>query len=239
MCAECQDWVIQNDIRHKVSTTNHPETDSQTETKNREVTEMFAYHVLEGSDWLTAAPKVQTQVNSRVSKSRGQSPFCTLYGFQRKVCSTVLPHTSPVYSDPGQRNHAAAEKLNSAKHDQIEYANKHRIPAKYHEKGDDLMLFTKHLPADEFKLCEFTPKWTGPFKVPEYNPRNPNVKLDISDFPELSNICNKFHNSLLKPFKPNDNNPFTEWNLKRPGPVEDDRWEVENVLEFKSQQKTG
>ena len=99
MSSEFQDWLIKNGIRHKVSTTYHSKTDAETDRKNRELTEMFADHELEVTDWLTTAPKVQTQVNSRVSKSRGQSPFVTLHGFQHKVSSTELPHPIPVYAD--------------------------------------------------------------------------------------------------------------------------------------------
>ena len=84
---------------------------------------MFAAHELEGTAWLTAAPELQTQMNSRVSKSRGQSPFVTLYGFQPKVSSTELPSPIPVYSDTAQRHYSAADRLNPAKHNQIKYAN--------------------------------------------------------------------------------------------------------------------
>ena len=69
MSSEFQDWTIKNGISHKVSTTYHAEADGQTERRNGELTEMFAAHELEGTDWLTAAPKVQTHVNSRISKS--------------------------------------------------------------------------------------------------------------------------------------------------------------------------
>ena len=88
MSAEFQDWLIKNGIRYKVSASYHSETDSQTERKNGELTEMFAGHELQETDWLTTAPKVQIQLNSRISKSRGQLPFFTLYGFQLKVIST-------------------------------------------------------------------------------------------------------------------------------------------------------
>ena len=53
--AECQDWMIKNGIRHKVSTTYYLETDDETERKNRELPEMFAACELEGADWLTVA----------------------------------------------------------------------------------------------------------------------------------------------------------------------------------------
>ena len=202
MSSEFQDWMIKNGIRHKVSTTYHPEPDGQKERKNRELTEMFAAHELEGTDWLTAAPKVQTQVNSRISKSGGQSPCFTVYGFQHKVSSTELLDPIPVYSDPAQRHYSAAEKLNCGKHSQIKYANK-------------------------FKLFKVSPTWTGPFQVREYNTHNHNVNLDFSDFPGLSNISNKFHTSLLKPFTPNDDIHFPAKKLNRPRPVEEHRWEVE------------
>ena len=116
MSAEFRDWIMKNSITHKVSATDHHETDGQTESKNRQLTEMFADHELPGTDWLTAASKVQPQMNSRVSKSRAQSPFFTLSGFQPQVSSTELPHPIPVYSDRAQRHSSAAEKLNSAKH---------------------------------------------------------------------------------------------------------------------------
>ena len=101
------------------------------------------------------------------------------------------------------------------------------------------MLSTKNLPVDNFTLSKLSPTWTGPFKVLEYNPENQNVTLYVSDFPDLSNISNKFHTSLLKHFTPNDDIHFTERKRNVPGPVTEDRWEVEQVLEFRSQHKTG
>ena len=101
------------------------------------------------------------------------------------------------------------------------------------------MLSTKNLPADKFKLSKLSPKWTGPFKVLKYDPQNQNVTLDVSDFSDLSNISNKFHNSLLKPCTPNDDIHFSERKLYRPATGEEDRWDVEKVLEFRSQPKTG
>ena len=42
MSAELHVWMIQNAIRHKVSTTYHPARAGQTESKNGHLTEMFA-----------------------------------------------------------------------------------------------------------------------------------------------------------------------------------------------------
>ena len=101
------------------------------------------------------------------------------------------------------------------------------------------MLSTNNLPADKFKLSNLSSKCTVRFIMLQYNSRNQNVNVDFSDFPELSNISTKFHTSLLKPFTRNDEIYLPESELNRPGPVEEDRWEVEKVLEFRSQPKTG
>lgn len=113
---------------------------------------MFAAHQLEGTSCLATAPKVQTLQNSRVSKSRRQSRFFTLYGSQLKLSSTEIPYPIPVHSNAAQRDYSGAENLNSAKHNQIKYANKYRRSATYLEEGDELILSTKNLPADKFNI---------------------------------------------------------------------------------------
>ena len=79
----------------------------------------------------------------------------------------------------------------------------------------------KNLSADKFQLFNPATKRTGPCKVLEYNPQNQKVNLDFSDFAHLSNISNKFHSSLLKPFTPNDDIHFPDRKLNKPGPVEE------------------
>ena len=148
-----------------------------------------------------------------------------------------LPHSIPVYSDRVQRHNSAAEKPNSVKHKQIKYANKYRRTAKYHKKADELMLSTRNLPVDKFQPYKVSPEWTGPFKDLEYNPPHQNIIFNFSDFPELSNISTKFHTSLLEPFTPNNHVHFANRKLNQPGPVAEDRWEVQKVLELRSQLK--
>ena len=106
---------------------------------------MFAAHELGETDWLTAAPKVQIQVNSKGSKSGVQSLVCTLCGFQLKNRSTDQLYGIPLYSDPVQRHYLVAARLNCGKHNHIKYINQHKRPAKYHEKGNELMLSTQIL----------------------------------------------------------------------------------------------
>ena len=165
---------------------------------------MFVAHELEGPDELTAQPKIQIQVNCRLSKYRGQLPFFTLHGFYHKVRSTELRHPILVRLDLLRRYYSAAEKLNSVKVSKIKYANHYRRPGKYHEKRDELMLFTKNFRADKVKMYKLSIHWTGTFEVLKQNHQNQNVTLDFSNFTDLSNISNQFHASLLKTFTPHD-----------------------------------
>ena len=129
MSGKIQGWWQVNVVRHKVTPTYQPESDGQTESKNKGMSERFAAAQLEGDDWITEAPKIQAKVNARQNKSRAESPFFTLYRFQPNLFSSELPHPIPIYSDPAKRFNQAAERLTKAKYDQIMQANKHRREA--------------------------------------------------------------------------------------------------------------
>ena len=231
MSGKFQEWSLVNGVRHKVSSTYHPEADRQSERKNKHISEMFAAAQLEGHNCITAGSKNQANVNARQNKSRAESPFFTLYGFQPKLCSSELPHPIPIYSDPAKRFYQAAEKLTKAEYDQIIQANTHRRVAPDYKINDQVILCTKNLPA-AFHQSKLAPKWIGPFKITNFIPWSQNVSLDPSELPYLQYITNSFHTSLIKLYIPNNDVKFTSRNLHKPGPVEGDRWEVEQVLQF-------
>ena len=168
----------------------------------------------------------------RSNKSRGESPFFTRYGFQPKLSSSELPHPIPIYSDPAKRFYQAAEKLTKAKYDQIIQANKHRREAHNYKINDQVILSTENLPA-AFHQSKLAPKWIGPFKITNFIPWSQNVTLDLSELPDLQYITNSFHTSLIKSYMPNNDEKFPTRKLDKPGAVEDHRWEVEQVLQFR------
>ena len=57
--------------------------------------------------------------------------------------------------------------------------------------------------------------------------------LDLSELPDLQYFTNSFHTSLIKPYIPNNDIMFPTRKLNKPGTVEGDRWEVEQVLLFR------
>jgi len=101
------------------------------------------------------------------------------------------------------------------------------------------MLSTKNLPA-RYNSSKLSPKWIGPFKVTKELTFTQNVKLDLSENPDLSNISPVFHTSFIKPYFPNPIK-FTGREKTKLGPVDEkeNRYEVERVMEYKSQPGTG
>ena len=69
-------------------------------------------------------------------------------------------------------------------------------------------------------------------------PNTDNYKLDFTGFPEFSSIHPIFHTTLLKKYYSNDPEKFPARELTEPGPVEDDEWEIDQVLEFRFQPRT-
>ena len=83
------------------------------------------------------------------------------------------------------------------------------------------------------------PVWIGPFKIQKFNHWFNNYSLDFSEHPELQLLHNNFHISVLKPYHRNDPAKFSNRVAEKPPPVQDDRFLVEKVLEFRSRPGTG
>ena len=150
---------------------------------------------------------------------------------------SFLPHPVLVHSEPAKRHYQAAENLTSAKHQQILQANKHRRIGTLYKVGQRVKLSTKNLP-DRYHVSKISPRWLGPFPVSHYEPWTQNITLDFSDYPDLQKITNQFNTSLIAPFYTNSDKLFPGRTLPQPGPVTGEKYEVEKLLEFRSQPKT-
>jgi len=89
------------------------------------------------------------------------------------------------------------------------------------------------------KAPKLKPRCLGSFPVSSTDYQCKNCGLDLTSKPELSLIYNTFHISNLKPDLQNNDNKFPLSGLSKPRPVEDDRYEVEKVLEYCTAPGTG
>jgi len=97
---------------------------------------------------------------------------------------------------------------------------------------------TKNFPS-HFNTNKLHYLWIGPVPIKKANNTGQTYTLDLSDYPKLSKITPTFHTSLIKPYQPNNDNKFPTRKLEQLGPVKEGRYEVEKVVEFRTEPRTG
>jgi RNase H-like domain found in reverse transcriptase/Integrase zinc binding domain len=188
----------------KLSTSDHPQTDGQTENANRTLLRLLrSYCDANPRNWDDLLCVAELAYNSHVHASTGMSPFYAQYGRHAVLPADLLP-SQPVEKQSVEdiiRNiHKTLgdvkERLGHAQERQRAYANKRRRPVTY-AVGDkvlvDSRLFRPKVPA----LAKLLPPYMGPFKVASV-PGPVTVKLEL---PEQLRTVRVVHVSRVKPFK--------------------------------------
>ena len=91
---------------------------------------------------------------------------------------------------------------------------------------------------DNGRVAKLIPRFDRPYEVTDVNNDASVVKLHI---PSAPNIFPKFHTSLVKPFKQNNNTKYPLRTLEAPGTVEVDREDeyfIDRILDHKKAGRT-
>jgi transposase InsO family protein len=184
-----------------MSTTNHPQTDGQTERMNRSILQILRHFVnTTGSDWVQHLPTVEFAINSAVSRSTGKAPFEIVYGYlPRSFPPVVFNPDNPASMDFLENRMlsqlSAQDSIIAAKTEQSHHVNKHRKRDPEIAEGDMVAVTNEtqltHLPKGRQKLAT---KWVGPYKVSKADKSKSNYTLEIGD----SNRHPTFHVSDIK-----------------------------------------
>jgi len=189
-------------IKHKYSTSFHPQTDGQTERANRVIEEVLR-HFIDGShkNWEELLPFVTFAINNSKSDSTGETPFFLNTGTHPTTFNTQfiptdrLPALDKVLHNISDTLIRVKELHKSAQDRQKAYADRRRQASPFKE-GDLVLLSTKNL---KFKtgIRKLHPKFVGPFKIT----RTVTDTAAELALPPTYRIHPVFHVSLLKPFK--------------------------------------
>lgn len=191
--------------RLAMSTSNHPQTDGQTERANRTLEDMLRPYVnLRTNDWDQHLTAAEFAYNNSRQASTGFSPFYLNYG-RHPVTPATLASTLPIVAE----NQAAADFLQQWQ-DDIAAAKQHLAAAQQHQAhaadaarrhhefqpGDKVLLSAQHLRAPGDQKPKLSARYHGPFKILEMvSPVA--AKLE---FPPTVKIHPVIHVSQLKPF---------------------------------------
>jgi hypothetical protein len=188
-----------------MSTSNHPQTDGQTERANRTLEEMLRPYVnLHTDDWDDHLTAVEFAYNNSVQASTGFTPFYLNTG-RNPVTPAALLSSTPVEADnqaaaeflqQWQRDIATAKQhLEKAQQRQARNADTMRRQHSFHP-GDKVLLNALHLRIPGDQKPKLSPRYHGPFKIIEMT--SPvTAKLE---FPPTVRIHPVIHVSQLKPF---------------------------------------
>ena len=76
------------------------------------------------------------------------------------------------------------------------------------------------------------PRWFGPFPITLVTYNHNKYTLNLDSHVDLRHIHNTVHIGLLKPYHENNQQVCPERHYAEPGPVKDDRYEVEKAVSF-------
>ena len=215
------------DVKLAMSTSDHPQSNGQTERANGAVVQMLrAFCYEKPQSWTEFLPLIEFAFNSAPSSSSSCSPFATVYGFQPLAPADVYTPTANSSDLAGRIKGVhqwVRDHLVQAQDEQATKINENRREAKFRE-GDFVMLDAQHarsatVVSDNNKMKEV---FAGPFRILRVGEGY--VELDL---PAHMKIHPRVNVSKIKEYHP----PVTP--DEEPEPDDDGGYEVEKLLKKK------
>ena len=243
-------FALLTGIKHKASTSFHPQSDGSSERTNKTAIQAIRFHVERNqTGWVRALPAVRFHMMNTVNKSTGYTPFQLRLGKSPRVLPPLIPGP-PNPSAVHIRAREVIERLQTdvadakdnlmvAKISQSYHANKTRRDDPKYAIGDLVILSTlnrrrEYKNSEDKRVAKFMPRFDGPYLVTDIHEKASTVTLDL---PNTFHIFPIFHTSLVKPFHQNDGCKFPRRTLEKPGPVDVDGVEehvVEKIVDHKT-----
>ena len=232
-------------IKHKASTSFHPQSDGSSERTNKTLIQSLRFHVERNqTGWVTALPRIRFNYMCTINKSTGYSPFMLRFGRDPIVLPPLSTPHEPITQDEIDACAVitriynavkdAKDNLLVAKISQAFEANKNRnVDEEFPYKiGDSVLLSTLHrrseyLSGNGKRVAKFLPRFDGPYAVVDTHPEASTVTLDLLNQP---NIFPTFHINLVKPYLPNDDEKFPHRMIRITNSSE---FFVESILDHK------
>ena len=211
-------------IKHKYSSSYHPQSNSASECTNKTVNQCIRFHVERNqTGWAKALPLIRFHIMNSVNKSTGYTPFQLRFGRAPRVLPPLLPPpptTSTEYvtaraviEEVAANVASAKDNLMLAKITQSFHSNPSRGDPVTYNVGDKVMLSTlnrrkEYKSQDQLRVAKFMPRYDSPYLVVDTHDAASTVTLDIFPTPPTSsppstlptsNLSNKMMTSNILP----------------------------------------
>ena len=237
------------DVKLKLSTSYHPETDGQTERTNRTLEQVLRTYVgYHQDDWDRWLPLVEFAYNNAKQASTGLTPFYCDLGQHPLVPSSLIvtrefDESTQVGATADFLTHMAdilqeaRGAIAEAQDRQAHYANQHRREDDFQE-GEMVLLSTANITTDidaRRPSRKLNPRFIGPYRIVKMvSPVA--FKLEL---PPKMKIHPVFHVSLLRKYQQNPEE-FSERHQPPPPPVvigDQQEYEVERILDKRTRRR--
>ncbi|GAU46468.1 hypothetical protein TSUD_402350 [Trifolium subterraneum] len=202
--------------RIRMNTSNHPQTDGQSERTIQTLEDMLRACILEdGGNWSKHLHLIEFAYNNSYHASTGMAPYEALYG---RKCRTPLCWTEvgdkgvlgpEIIQETTLKIKSVKEHMRVAQSRQKSYADHRRRPIEF-EQGDHVFLrVTPKLGLrGVFKTKKLAPRYIGPYQILK---RVGSVAYQLALPPSMSRMHDVFHVSQLRKFIPD---PFVPVELE-------------------------
>ncbi|GAU39338.1 hypothetical protein TSUD_60890 [Trifolium subterraneum] len=192
--------------RLRMSTSNHPQTDGQSERTIQTLEDMLRACVLEdGGNWSKHLHLVEFAYNNSYHASIGMAPYKALYG---RKCRTPLCWTEvgdkgvlgpDIIQETTLKIKLVREHMRVAQSRQKSYADHGRRPMEFNEGDHVFLRVTPKLGlCGVFKTKKLAPRYIGPYQI--LKRVGPAVAYQLALPPSMSRMHDVFHVSQLRKF---------------------------------------
>ena len=143
-----------------------------------------------------------------------------------------MPYSLNKIAVDSDRHAEVTKNLTIAKDRQSFQANKRRDQPPRWKIGQKVMVSSQNINLPNVNK-KMKPRWLGPFPIIQVNYNRNNYTLNLDSNFDLRHIHNTFYIGLLKPHRENNQHVFPGRHYAEPGPVKDDRCEVEKAVKFR------
>ena len=194
------------DIKHSLSTANHPQTDGQTERVNSILEQYLRCFINEKqNNWFDLLSFAEFAYNNTLQQSINQSPFFANYGFNPKFNPEIPSNDNPHRAerrilDINQNIKFLKENLEHAKKTYKKYADLKRMEPPDFKVGNKVYLLKGNTTTNKNIKRKLADQMMGPFEIIR----------KVSDLAYELKLPNNmrchpvFHVSLLEPYHENE-----------------------------------